>query len=150
MLLLQFVQNVKCEVDMKEILNNEFTTISYDNICNSIIGTWKKPSTTEAYKLIFSEILESVSSFNADALIIDIYHQGIVGMENRKWLQNEILPKAYRQGLRKVAIVTPNDVFSTSYIDSIKKGTLALSLDFQAFNDLIMAKSWVLNEEISV
>ena len=137
---------------MKEILDNEFATISYDKICNSIMVTWKKPSTTEVYKLIFSEMLESVSSFNAGALILDIHHQGIVGIENRKWLQNEILPKAYRQGIRKVAIVTPIDVFSTIFIDSIKKGThaLSLNLDYRAFNDLVMAKSWVLNEKAPV
>ena len=145
-------QNVKREVDMKEILNNEFASISYDDISKSIIAIWKRPSTSEAYKLIFSKILESVPSLGVDAFISDIYHQGIVGIENRLWLQNEILPKAFRKGLRKVAIVTPNDVFSKFYIENIKKGKVAhsLDIDFQDFNDLASARSWVMKEEVPV
>ena len=137
---------------MKEILNNEFACIRYDGESNSIIAFWKKPSTSEAYKVIFTLILEKILEFKVEGFISDIFHQGIVGTENRLWLQNEILPKAYAGGLKKLATVSPNDVFSRFYIDSVQQASIAngMELDFQYFKDLNSAQDWVLGEEVTV
>lgn len=137
---------------MKEILNNDFASVSYDNESNSIITVWKKPTTSDAYQLILSVIVEKLIVYKADALISDIYQQGIVSTENRLWLQNEIFPKAYKHGLRKVATITPNDVFSKFYIESVKNDEFinSIDLEFQYFHDLISAQAWVMNQEVLV
>ncbi|MCK5701677.1 MAG: hypothetical protein KAI29_11010 [Cyclobacteriaceae bacterium] len=135
---------------MKEILSNEFASVSYDSESSSIITVWKKPSTSEAYKVIFSVILEKILEYNAEAFISDIFQQGIVSTENRFWLQNEILPKAYAGGLRKVGTITPNDVFSKFYVESIKNGVFinSLDLEFRYFQDLTSAQIWAMQEEL--
>ena len=137
---------------MKEILNNEFASVSYDSESSSIITVWKKPSTSEAYKVIFSVILETILEYKAEAFISDIFQQGIVSTENRSWLQNEILPKAYAGGLRKVGTITPNDVFSKFYVESIKNGVFinSIDLEFRYFQDLISAQAWLTNQEVPV
>jgi len=146
------VKTVNCEVDMREILNNEFASIKYDRESNSIITLWKKPSTSEAYHVIFTLILDQVLELKTKGLISDIFQQGIVGTENRLWFQNEILPKAYKGGLKKIATISPNDVFSRFYIESVKQATISNSIDleFQYFKDLNSAQSWVMNEEVPV
>lgn len=135
---------------MKEILNYEIATVSYDEISNSIIVVWKKPPTTEGYKVIFLEMLSAMSTYNVDALISDIFQQGIIDTESRTWLQNEILPKACKRGLKKIATVTPNDVFSKYYLESLKNAIIAksLDLDIQFFDELISAQAWVMSEEV--
>jgi len=137
---------------MREILNNEFARVSYDSESNSIVTFWKKPSTSEAYQVIFTLILDEILELKAESLISDIYHQGIVGTENRLWFQNEILPRASRGGLKKVATITPNDVFSRFYIDSVKQATISndIKLDFEYFKDLNSAREWILKEELAV
>ena len=137
---------------MKEILNNEFASVSYDSESSSIITVWKKPSTSEAYKVIFSAILEKILEYKVEAFINDIFQQGIVSTENRFWLQNEILPKAYAGGLRKVGTITPNDVFSKFYVESIKNGVFinSIDLEFRYFQDLISAQAWVMQQEVPV
>ena len=137
---------------MKEILNNEFASVSYDSESSSIITVWKKPSTSEAYKVIFSVILEKILEYKVEAFISDIFQQGIVSTENRFWLQNEILPKAYAGGLRKVGTITPNDVFSKFYVESIKNGVFinSIDLEFRYFQDLISAQAWVMQQEVPV
>ena len=137
---------------MKEILNNEFASVSYDSESSSIITVWKKPSTSEAYKVIFSAILEKILEYKVEAFISDIFQQGIVSTENRFWLQNEILPKAYAGGLRKVGTITPNDVFSKFYVESIKNGVFinSIDLEFRYFQDLISAQAWVMQQEVPV
>ena len=137
---------------MKEILSNEFASVSYDSESSSIITVWKKPSTSEAYKVIFSAILEKILEYKVEAFINDIFQQGIVSTENRFWLQNEILPKAYAGGLRKVGTITPNDVFSKFYVESIKNGVFinSIDLEFRYFQDLISAQAWLTNQEVPV
>lgn len=137
---------------MKEILNSEFAIVSYDSESSSIVTVWKKPATSEAYKIILQFGLEKILEYKAEALISDIFQQGIVGTENRLWLQNELLPKAYAHGLRKVATITPNDVFSMFYIESVKSGVIvnSLKLDFRYFQDLPSARNWVMLEEVPV
>ncbi|NJN28119.1 MAG: hypothetical protein HC819_20180 [Cyclobacteriaceae bacterium] len=137
---------------MKEILNNEFAQVCYDSNSNAVITVWKKPATSEAYRLIFSEILNGIKDFKAEALISDIFQQGIVGTENRVWMQNDILPKAHTAGLQKIAIVAPNDVFSKFYIESVKNGVSEKcpALEFQYFQELISAQAWVLGQTMEV
>ncbi len=139
-------------MSMKDILNNEFAKLSYDNESNSIVTVWKKPTTSETCRNIFSIIVEKLVQYKADAFINDIYHQGIVDTENRLWLQNEIFPKAYAGGLRKVATITPNDVFSRFYEERVKNGVgvNSIDLEFQYFQDLISAREWVMNQEVPV
>jgi hypothetical protein len=136
---------------MKEILNNEFAGMSYDSESNSIVTVWKRPTTADAYKVIFSLMLEKLQEYSADAIITDIYQQGIVGTENRLWLMNELWPKAYKSGLRKVATITPNDVFSKFYVESVKSGIFvnSIELDFSYFQDLHSAREWVMKQEIA-
>jgi len=137
-------------MDMKEILSNEFAIVSYDSESSSIITVWKKPVTSEAYRVILSFGVEKLVEYKAEALISDIFQQGIVGTENRLWLQNELLPKAYAGGLKKVATITPNDVFSMFYIESVKSAVIVNSLDleFRYFQDLTSARTWAMEEEV--
>ncbi len=97
-------------------------------------------------------MLEKQVDHRANAYISDIYHLGIISKENRLWLQNEILPKAYQAGLKRVATIAPGDVFSRLHIENIKNGvfTHAFNIEFRYFQDIFSAQSWVMNKEITV
>lgn len=135
---------------MKEILDNEFASVFYDKTSNSIITVWKKPTTSEAYRGICNFVLQKIKEFGVEALISDIYQQGLVGTENRLWLQNEIVPEVFKSGVRKVAIIAPNDVFSRFYIESVKTGAQAglSNVELSYFNDLISAQAWLVQEAV--
>lgn len=136
---------------LKRIVNSEFANVDYDFASRSVIIIWKKTCTIEAYRLIISELLDKISEYKINALISDIYNQGIVASEIRLWLQNEILPKAYKKGLRKVGTVAPNDVFSRFYIEGLKD-TASKSfpdMEFEYFEDIMSAQNWVKMEEIA-
>jgi len=137
---------------MKEILDNEFASIYYDVKSNAIIVVWKKPTTSESYRAIFSFVLKKIKEYQVCALVSDIYCQGLIATENRLWLQNEIIPQAYKAGVKKVAIVAPGDVFSIFYIESVRNGTsdIVNDTELQYFNDLISAQAWLVNEEVVV
>jgi hypothetical protein len=135
---------------MKQILNNEFANLYFDPVSNALISVWKKPTTSESYRAFYTAVLENIGQYKAACYASDIYQQGLIDSESRHWLQNELFPKAYRAGLRKIATVTPGDVFSKFYIDSIQNGIMFNSLDMECnyFHDLITAQAWLLEKEI--
>jgi hypothetical protein len=135
---------------MKQILNSEFASLYFDPVSNAVISVWKKPTTSESYRAFYAVVLENISRYKAVCYASDIYQQGLIDSECRKWLQNELFPKAVKAGLRKVATVTPGDVFSKFYVDSIQNGILfhSLDLEFNYFHDLITAQAWLLEKEI--
>jgi hypothetical protein len=137
---------------MKEILDNEFASVYFDETSNSIISIWKKPTTSESYRAFFAFILDKIKFYGVDSFISDIFYQGLVATENRLWLQNEIIPQAYGAGVRKVGIVAPGDVFSRFYIESVKNGAQAEACDVELcyFQDLISAQAWLINKEVTV
>jgi hypothetical protein len=137
---------------MKEILTTEFASVYFDETSNSIIIVWKKPTTSESYRAIFKFILLKIEQYCAEAIISDIYYQGLVGIEDRAWLQEEIIPKAYKSGIRKVGIIAPSDVFSRFYIESVKAGamTITMNVEFCYFQDLISAQAWVMHKKVAV
>jgi hypothetical protein len=135
---------------MKEILDNEFASVFYDKTSNSIITVWKKPTTSEAYRGICNFVLQKIKEYGVEAIISDIYQQGLVGTENRLWLQSEIVPEVLKAGVRKIAIIAPNDVFSRFYIESVKNGAQAglSDVELSYFNDLISAQAWLVQEAV--
>lgn len=137
---------------MKEILDHEFASVHFDKTSNSIITIWKKPTTSETYRAIFNFILQKIKEYGADAIISDIFYQGLIATENRLWLQREIIPEAYQAGVRRVAIVAPGDVFSRFYIESVKSSAQSDDTDVELsyFQDLISAQAWLMNQEVPV
>ena len=137
---------------MKEILDNEFASVYYDETSNSIISVWKRPTTSESYRALFVFILDKIKFYGVDSFISDIFYQGLVATENRLWLQNEIIPQAYDAGVRKVGVIAPSDVFSRFYVESVRNGTQAGASDVELcyFQDLISAQAWLINKEVTV
>lgn len=136
---------------LEMIVENEFASVDYDAACSAVIVVWKRTCTSEAYRLVFTEILEKISEYRITTYISDIQRQGIIGLESRSWLQNEVLPKAYKGGLKKIATIAPNDVFSKFYIESVKNVATGNSydLEFQYFDDLESAQRWAEKEKLA-
>lgn len=136
---------------MEKILDTEFAIINHDKNTNAIITIWKRPSTSEDFRSVFSIVLEKVKEHRAEGFVGDICQLGLVGIEDRSWLQNEIIPKAFAAGLRKLATVASNDVFSRFYVEQIQNGEFASAnkMEFRYFDDLTSAQRWIGNQEIA-
>lgn len=136
---------------MKELINNEFAQVSFDQQSKAIVAIWKKPATAETYQTIFNSILENFVKYGANSFVSDIHNQGLVGIESRSWLMSEILPKAYQAGLRAVAVISPKDVFSSFYVATILNAVVNnnLNVEFDEFQDVPSALAWVSRKAIA-
>jgi hypothetical protein len=121
--------------NMKYYLDNTFAQVKYDPSLKAVITIWKRQNTMASYKEIFKVTLQAIQENKALVYLSDINLQGAVGTDSRKWMEQEIMPKAVQSGLKQVVTIVPNDVFQKFYYNSVKKGADQKGwLDFQFFD----------------
>ncbi|UII28160.1 STAS/SEC14 domain-containing protein [Fulvivirga maritima] len=125
-----------------ELRNDAFASIVFEKDMNAIVVVWKKIPSEEIYKGVFSQAVIELNSKGADKWLSDIRKQGVVGPSNTKWLQEEILPRAVKAGLRKIAIVVEKDIFKKFYIDNVKT-TMSETAEMHYFDNDEEARKWL-------
>jgi len=129
---------------MKQYLDNSYAEVTYDASIKTVITIWKRQNTAESYQEIFNTILQVVKETGATVYLSDITLQGAVGTASRKWMEQEIMPKAVQHGLKQVCTVVPNDVFQQFYYNNVKKEAAEKGfLDFQFFDSVDSARAFL-------
>lgn len=129
---------------MKVLLENERATLALNPATQALELEWKKVHDTETYRLMYTKGVEFLNEYKVSRWISDIRNQGVVGPDNSKWMQTEILPKAKAAGLQKIAVVMDSDVFKKFYMKSIEKALDDSKHELlQYFGDKAAAEKWV-------
>jgi hypothetical protein len=82
---------------------------------------WKKnPSSTE-FREIFTSALQFAQSHKISFFLSDMRNEGLIDLNNLKWLESEIIPAAIKIGIKKIAMVSEETFYSTLYAEIIKK-----------------------------
>ena len=105
----------------KVIYENEKVDIIYNPDFNNISIIWKKLHDEDTYKFVYETAYKAMIEYKATSLFSDIRNQGVVSPANSKWLQEELIPKAVKDGLKKVAVLMDADVFKKFYMNNISK-----------------------------
>jgi len=127
---------------MKQLKENEYALIQFDEETKTLELIWKKTVTREVYRTIFLETLDLLIKQGSRNFISDIRKEGVIGPENTKWLQENIIPKALKNGLEKIAIIMDSDVFKEFYTENIKKA-VAGSAMINLFDSKESAYNWI-------
>ncbi len=105
------------------ILENEFVEVAYIHDYKMAVVAWKNfvTITTEEYQRVFNEILDFTKSIGVVNFISDSRLGGVVSPEDRKWFQENAVPRAAENGLKRAALVIKKDVFKKYYMNAILK-----------------------------
>ncbi|MDA3866139.1 MAG: hypothetical protein PF489_05230 [Salinivirgaceae bacterium] len=124
------------------IIDNDFAEISYDAELKMGKIVWKRKSTTEEYRSGFITLLEFSKTHEVNNFMSDIRNQGVVAPENRKWFENEMLPKAIDAGLKRAGSVFDGNVFKKYYMNMIIKVSNKFGMPLKLFNNEEEAIEW--------
>lgn len=132
---------------MQDIIHNSnIASASYDKSTRIVELTWKKDAGSDEYREIFMTIVDYSDKHKIKALLSDMRNQGLVRLEDVKWLEKEILSRAIDYHLEKIALVIKESIFSTIYADAIKKKLGQSPVKTQIFDDISEAQAWLINE----
>lgn len=104
---------------------------------------WKKEATTEEYRKLFETLVNFAEQKKVRFLISDLREQGLVSVDDVKWLEEEILKKAIILGIEKIALVNNDTIFSQVYADTIKRKLSNSPIRVQLFEEPDSAKAWL-------
>lgn len=126
---------------MKLLIEHDKADLRYNEETNAIELIWKKIHDVETYKMMFTKGLEYIKEYKATGWLSDIRKEGVVGPSTSEWMQQEILPEAISEGLRKIAIVMEPDVFKEFYVNNIKEKAGTDSMKY--FDSTESAIAWL-------
>lgn len=126
---------------MKTLFEHDKVILRYNDQTNAIEMIWKKQHDQETYKMIFTKALEYIKDYKATGFFSDIRNEGIVGPESSKWVQKEIMQKAFGYGMKKIAVVMDADIFKEFYIKNIEKAAGSDNLKY--FDSVELANNWL-------
>ncbi len=104
---------------------------------------WTSEANTEEYRQIFQFLIDFTQKSRVRFVISDIRKEGLVSIDNLKWLEEEILTKAILMGIEKIAIINEDTIFSNVYAENIERKLRDSIIKVQLFDDLATAKTWM-------
>jgi len=124
------------------VANTDYAEISHDHDLKTGFIVWKRKTTSEEYQYAFITLLEYSRQHPTENFLSDIKNQGVVSPENRKWFENEMLPKAIQAGLKRAGVVFDGNVFKKYYINMIIKVSNKFGMPLKMFNREKDAIAW--------
>ena len=128
---------------MEILFDFPYVTISYNKDIKLLEITWKATDfTSEQYRGIFEKAVEFGNNNPVDNYLSDIINQKIVSPTDRKWFEEEAIPKAMATGLKRAGIILGKNPFKRYYFNNIMAKTGKFKLPFKAFKDKQSAIEW--------
>jgi len=130
---------------MEVLQENEYAKVYFDNELKTGVIVWKDYKlTSEAYRDAF-EVLIKFSEGK------DIFHnyfsdgrlQSVVSPDDRKWFQENIIPKAIKNGLKRGAVLISGNSFKKYYMNMIIKGSRKFPIEIKIFDKEDKALNWI-------
>jgi hypothetical protein len=133
---------------MNSVLKNEYVEISYDDKLKILLIRWKnKELSFEEYQQPFLFGLKLIKEKPIVNFISDIREQSVITLNDRKWLQDVVIPEAIAYGLKRVIIITNINIFKQFYVNNIFRSTKIFGVPFKMFNSIEKATNWLLKSE---
>ncbi len=129
---------------MKTLLDNDYCRIDHVDTIKAIRLQYKRSLKSDEFKNAFRTVLQGFEQNKCENYLSDSTRQGVVAMENQKWLETEIIPKAVKVGLKRIVTVVPKDVFTKFYVANMKSKTDQRGgLEFRYFENLQDGENYI-------
>lgn len=120
-------------------------TVRHNETMKTVETSWKNvfPS-SEEYRHVLNKALEIVSKHKPKAWLSDMSNENVVRSEDNKWVQEFVIPTAYKNGVKKAAFVLSESVFTKMHADNLKKAAEKLgTIEIKYFKNKDEAYKWI-------
>jgi two-component sensor histidine kinase len=131
------------EIEGQICFNSDYGTIFY-NARNNMAGmVWKKQPTSEQYRVMFHKCYDIVRLYGTPYWISDIRKQGIIPVDDQKWMVESILIEAIQNGLKRIAGIYDPEQQNEDYRNRIKAPAHKLGVEIDFFTSRKDAEGWI-------
>lgn len=120
-----------------------FVTIEVEEENQSIVMNWSGSFTSEQYREAVTYCMDLVASKGLTYWLYNSIDIGLINPDDQKWTSRTLLPRLSELGVKKVAIIVPEDLNSHMAIASIMvNGKEAITFDMHYFVKKEDAAEW--------
>ena len=132
------------------VFKEKYVTISFDPTTGFVLLDWHSYATSGQFRHTITTLLafvESKSKSHAHiGLLADTVKLGVITKEDIEWNAKEINPYIFKAGVKKVAFIIPENIFTQLSITTYQQQTKVEdtgSLISQMFADRASAQKWL-------
>jgi hypothetical protein len=126
---------------MVPLLDNEYAQLTLDQELNVLKLVWKSDCKSETYRFVYRNIVEVTEKTKIKYYIADIRKLSMIAPSDRMWLQSEVIPKLFDNGIKKIAAIVAGDVYIQRHIAHINK-SIENDRPIKQFANLEEALKW--------
>lgn len=130
-------------IEEQLVFDAEYGSIFYNAKVNCAGIVWKKQITSEQYRTLFNQCLNIVKMYHTPYWVSDLRLQGVVAVEDQRWMLQTIYPEANRNGLVQTAIIYNPHHHSSDYPERIRAAAEHLGIQIQFFDNRKDADEWI-------
>ncbi len=131
------------EVEEQLVFDTPYGSIFYNAKLNCAGIVWKKQITSEEYRTLFTKCLNIVKMYHTPYWVSDIRFQGVVSVEDQRWMLQTIYPEANRNGLIQTALIYNPQHHPKDYLERIQAAADQLGITIQFFDNRKSADEWI-------
>ena len=124
------------------LINKPYVTIERDDHLKCLIQTWKGFAKSEDFRAAIHASLEVFKKEKINKIISNTKSAALVNKEDTDWVAQVITPQMVQYGLRYMAFIVPNDVFTQLSVDNFKKEANSV-VSIRYFDQLETATQWL-------
>jgi hypothetical protein len=105
---------------------------------------WKRNPSSPEFREIYTSALQFAQNHKISFFLSDMRNEGLIDLENLKWLETEIIPSAIKIGVKRIAMVSEDTFYSTLYAEILKKKLEKSTIHVRIMADKSEAMAWIL------
>ncbi len=132
-----------------KLIENKFYKIELEAEKNLLVVTWNSLS-EDMSKDDFKEQQTKQTDFTIDKMITFVCIDArnfyfTITPDLQEWTNNEQIPRAIKAGLKKIATITPSDLFSEVSVEQTMEEETAKTIESNYFDNKASALEWLLS-----
>lgn len=125
------------------VYESDFGSVIYNARINCTSVSWKGLVPSEEYRFAFMKCVDIVRTYHTPFWISDISDRGSINPEDQQWVISTMMPEAVRYGLRKIATVHQDKLFSKEYSDRLETIAAKYGAEIKFFTNRSQAEEWI-------
>jgi hypothetical protein len=126
------------------LYNSEIVITNYDDELQLLDVIWKKNPDSEEYRKMFGVVIEFSEKKHIRYFLSDMRKEGLVKLEDVRWLNREVLHRAIEHKLERIALIVEETIFGGIYGDVVRKKLEKSPIQVMLFGDPVSARAWLL------
>jgi len=120
--------------------------VSWSDDLQSVIMEWRGFAYGQEFQTIFLKGAELLQIKNGSKVLMDIRHGSAIKAEDKLWIGEIFIERAYESGLRHLAMVQPESVIAKLSVNRTVEGLGSLPYQQESFTDWDEAVLWLSNQ----